>query len=77
MVNRHSPNDMHPATIAGHSVSLTNLVLALGVPSIFFCRSKIGFLTPREMASALDRLQRRFSTQRRQSIASSISPSLL
>jgi CBS domain-containing protein len=27
------------------------------------------------MASALDRLQRRFSTQRRQSVASSISPS--
>src|ERR1035437_5533031 len=40
-----------------------------------FCRSTTGFLTPREMAFALDRVQHRFSTKRRQSVASSTSPS--
>jgi hypothetical protein len=32
-LNRHFPYDMRPATIAGHSVSLTNIVSALPVPS--------------------------------------------
>jgi hypothetical protein len=32
-LNRHFPNDMRPAIIAGHSVSLANIVSALPVPS--------------------------------------------
>jgi len=57
----------------GHSISLTNIVSSLPVPSAFFARSKTWFLTAGEMASALDRVQHRFLTERRQSAASSIS----
>jgi hypothetical protein len=39
-----------------------------------FFGSKTGFLTPGEMASAIDCVQHRFSTEPRQSVASSTSP---
>jgi hypothetical protein len=58
-INRHFPHDTRPATIAGHSVLLTNNRINSGSAGKPFLGSKTGFLTPREMASALDRLQRR------------------
>jgi hypothetical protein len=52
--NRHLPYDIRPATIAGHSVSLANIVSSLPVPSSLSYRSTTGFPTLGEMASALD-----------------------
>jgi hypothetical protein len=43
-------------------------IAVLPALSTNFCRSKTGCLTPQEMTSALDRVQRRFSTNRRRSI---------
>jgi hypothetical protein len=45
-INRNFPYDLRLATIAGYSVSLTNIVSSLTVPSSLSCRSKTGFTTP-------------------------------
>jgi hypothetical protein len=73
-LTRHFPYETCPATIAGHSVSLTGIVSSLTVLSSRFstprpaCGLRVKWFLPSSC------VPRRFSTERRQNVASSTSP---